>query len=86
MAYHPCQSCAMPMHKDPQGGARLKDGTRSGDYCSLCMTDGEFHYTGTDVKEYQKMVVDQMTENGWWRPIAWLATRNIPSMGRWKQK
>ena len=81
-----CQSCAMPMNKDPQGGATLNDGTRSTDYCSLCMSDGEFHFTGSDVKAFQKMVVAKMSESGWWRPIAWLATRSIPKLNRWNTK
>ena len=79
-----CQSCAMPMRKDKQGGATLKDGSKSLIYCSLCMKDGEFFYQGGDVKAYQRYVVDNMVSEGWWRPIAWLATRPIPKMGRWK--
>ncbi|MGC6530725.1 MAG: zinc ribbon domain-containing protein [Candidatus Puniceispirillaceae bacterium] len=79
-----CQSCGMPMKKDPKGGASLADGSLSDIYCSLCMTDGEFHYQGQDVKEYQRLVVNEMTKNGWWRPLAWLATRPIPKLQRWQ--
>ena len=79
-----CQSCAMPMSKDKQGGASLKDGSKSLIYCSLCMEDGEFFYQGDDVKAYQRYVVDNMVKEGWWRPIAWLDTRPIPKMSRWK--
>ena len=79
-----CQSCAMPMHKDKQGGATLKDGSKSLIYCSLCMKDGEFFYQGDDVKAYQAYVVDNMVREGWWRPIVWLATRPIPKMSRWQ--
>jgi len=78
-----CQSCAMPMKKDKQGGATLKDGSKSAIYCSLCMDKGEFLYQGDDVKAYQAFVVDNMVKEGWWRPIAWLATRPIPRMARW---
>lgn len=81
-----CQSCGMPMDKDSQGGATLKDGTKSDVYCSLCMADGVFFYQGDDVKDYQKMVVSNMVKNGWWRPIAWLATRQIPKLDRWRTK
>lgn len=79
-----CQSCAMPMSKDPQGGGRNKDGTLSAEYCSLCYDDGEFYFKGTDVKEYQKMVMTALQEKGWWKPVAWLATREIPKLDRWK--
>ncbi|HAQ38579.1 MAG TPA: hypothetical protein DCQ58_08735, partial [Saprospirales bacterium] len=27
--YKNCQSCGMPLHKDPQGGGTEKDGSRS---------------------------------------------------------
>ena len=79
-----CQSCAMPMKKDPEGGGRNKDGTRSGEYCSLCYGDGVFYYRGTDAIEYQKFVFEQLQNNGWWKPIAWLATREIPRLKRWQ--
>ena len=80
-----CQSCGMPMAKDSQGGASLEDGSRSPTYCSLCMTDGVFHYTGTDVKAYQKMVVTELVKQGWWRPLAWLMSRQIPKLSRWRR-
>ena len=80
-----CQSCGMPMARDPEGGASLADGTKSGLYCSLCMSDGVFHYTGTDVREFQRIVIAKMVENGW-RPFwAWLLTRQIPRLKRWRK-
>ena len=65
------------------GGGTEKDGSRSDTYCSLCYGDGEFHYKGTDVREYQKWVVDMMVKDGWWRPMAWAFTRRIPKLKRW---
>lgn len=79
-----CQSCGMPMAKDPAGGASLSDGKTSKSVCSLCMSDGEFHFHGTDVKAFQKMVVGEMVKKGWLRPVAWVFTRQIPSLKRWK--
>ncbi len=81
-----CQSCAMPLSRDPKGGGREKDGTRSEKYCSLCYDNGTFYYTGTDVKDYQTMVVNNMVKQGWWRLVAWFFTRKIPSLERWKAK
>ena len=80
-----CQSCDMPLSKDPEGGGTEKDGTKSSTYCSLCYGKGEFYYQGDDVREYQKMVVNEMTKNGWWRPLAWLFTRRIPKLERWQK-
>lgn len=79
-----CQSCGMPMAKDSAGGATLKSGGTSKSICSLCMSDGEYHFVGKDVKAFQKMVVNEMVKKGWLRPVAWLLTRQIPSLKRWK--
>ena len=80
-----CQSCDMPMSKDPQGGGRNNDGTLSDEYCSFCFEDGVFTFQGNDVRDFQKMVVNEMVRKGWWRPVAWLFTRRIPSLKRWKR-
>jgi hypothetical protein len=79
-----CQSCAMPMSKDPKGGGSNKDGTISDEYCSLCYGDGAFYYQGGDSKAFQRFVYEKLQEHGWWRPVAWLATREIPRLKRWK--
>ena len=78
-----CQSCDMPISKDPMNGGSNDDGSRSTKYCSLCYENGVFKYLGTDVKDYQKYVVDNMVADGWMRPIAWLMTRRIPKLERW---
>lgn len=80
-----CQSCDMPMTKDPQGGGMNKDGSLNREYCSLCYENGVFTYQGEDVRDFQKMVVNEMVKKGWLRPVAWLFTRRIPSLKRWKK-
>ncbi|MBM4208647.1 MAG: hypothetical protein FJ190_11815 [Gammaproteobacteria bacterium] len=37
-----CQSCGMPMAKDPNGGGTNKGGTKNSRYCSLCYQHGAF--------------------------------------------
>ena len=37
-----CQSCGMPMEKDPGRGGTMEDGTRTQQYCSLCYEKGAF--------------------------------------------
>ena len=82
-----CESCGIPLRKSPGGGGTESNGTtRSTKYCSLCYGDGAFYFKGTDVREFQAMVVDVMVENGWWRPAAWLLTREIPRLRRWSGK
>ncbi len=43
-----CQSCGMPMKKDPEGGGTNGDGSRSPDYCSFCFGNGAF--TSPEIK------------------------------------
>lgn len=52
-----CESCMMPFAKDT--------GTReSPQYCSLCYQNGELCYKGTDLKEFQALVREQMKARG----------------------
>ena len=81
-----CQSCGMPLSKDPKGGGSELDGVRSVVYCSLCYENGEFYYKGDDVKEFQLIVVEEMCKKGWFRPLAWLLTRGIPKLSRWRRR
>lgn len=82
-----CQSCGMPLAKDPtgSGGVALKSEPNYIAYCSYCVKDGDFLYTGDDVKEFQHYVVKNMVENGWIKPLAWLMTRQIPRLKRWRK-
>jgi hypothetical protein len=37
-----CQSCGMPLSKDPLGGGTNADGSRNTEYCSHCYKSGCF--------------------------------------------
>jgi len=78
-----CQSCGMPMSSDPQGGGTNADGSKNAKYCSYCYQDGAFKYEGT-VKDFQAFCVEKMVESGQSRPIAWLLTRGMKRLERWK--
>ncbi len=80
-----CQSCGMPLKKDPQNGGTNLDGTKSTEYCSYCYKNGNFVDNETDVKKYQSKVLDIMASQGFWKPMAWLMTRGIPNLKRWKK-
>jgi len=80
-----CQSCGMPIKKDPQQGGTNLDGTKNGKYCSYCYRDGEFIFKRT-AKEMQAFCKDKMVELGSSKFIAWLFTRNIPRLERWRTK
>lgn len=80
-----CQSCGMPMSKDPQGGGTNADGSKNIKYCSYCYQNGAFTYNGT-VTEFQEFCRKKMIESGHNKFIAWLFTRNMKQLERWKNK
>jgi hypothetical protein len=83
-AYKNCQSCGMPISKDPEKGATNLDGTKSNLYCSYCYQNGEFTFKGT-MKEMQIFCKQKMRENGFSKFIALLFTRCIPILHLWKK-
>lgn len=78
-----CQSCGMPMKKDPLGGGTHADGSQSEIYCSYCYQNGEFTFKGT-VAEFQEFCRQKMIESGHNRFMAWLLTRGMKRLARWK--
>lgn len=81
-----CQSCGYPMKKDKNGGGTEADGTRSRKYCSMCYENGAF-LTPPDIntaEKMQKFCIEQMKQSGYNRFVAWLATRSIPKLERWR--
>lgn len=79
-----CQSCGMPMRQDPQGGGINADGTKNRTYCSYCFQNGEFTYKTNDVKDFQEKCKRIMIEKGMAPWKAWLFTRGMKRLGRWK--
>lgn len=81
-----CQSCGMPLNKDPQKGGTEKDGSLSKLYCSYCYQNGEFTSPEIDTAEkMQAFCFEQMRKHGSPKIIAWLFTRMIPKLARWKK-
>lgn len=80
-----CQSCSMPMAKDPQGGSKNADGSLNEKYCSYCYQNGEFAFKGT-VKEFQEFCRNVLIESGNSKFMSWLFTRNFKRLERWKNK
>ena len=84
--YKNCQSCGMPMRKDPQDGGTNMDGSKSIMYCSYCYQEGTFtqpDFTVTDMKKFCK---EKMQEQGFPSFIARLFTSGLPRLERWKNK
>ena len=80
-----CQSCGMPMKKDPQSGGTNTDGSKNEKYCSYCYQNGDFTFNGT-VSEFQEFCKEQMIKSGAPKIIAWLFTRGMKRLERWKTK
>lgn len=79
-----CQSCSMPLAKDPGRGGTNADGSRSTRYCSLCYQEGRFLHPNFTVQQMQVHCVMQLQKKGMPRLMAWLLTRGIPKLGRWR--
>jgi hypothetical protein len=75
----------MPMKQDPQGGGTNADGTKSKIYCSYCYENGEFLFKG-NVKEFQEVCRKAMVDNGFNKFMAWLFTRGMKRLPRWKNQ
>ena len=85
--YKFCQSCGFPLKKDKKGGGTEKDGSLSNKYCSMCYENGQF-LTPKEVDNAKKMqahCIQEMKKDGMNRIFAWLATRTIPKLERWRK-
>lgn len=79
-----CQSCSMPLKKDPVGGGTNVDGSRSPLYCSLCYAGGKFRHPDFTAVQMQDFCIEQLNKKGMPRLFAWLFTRGIPKLRRWR--
>ena len=74
----------MPLKKDPAGGGSERDGTASPLYCSLCYQNGEFVHPHFTAQEMQQFCVEQLKKKGMPAFMAWIFTRGIPKLERWR--
>lgn len=72
------------MEKDPHKGGTNADGSINTEYCSYCYEDGEFVGDFKTAKEMQDFCIKKMNEAGMSKIVAWLFTRGIPRLKRWK--
>lgn len=73
------------MKKDTKYGGTNSDGTISEQYCSYCYQNGEFTFNGT-VEEMQEFCKSKMIEQGTPKFVAWVFTRGMKRLDRWKNK
>lgn len=82
--YKTCQSCAMPLKKDPKGGGTEFDGSKSVKYCSYCYERGEFKQPNISATEMQVFIVEKLKEMGFPRFLGRYMVKGIPKLERWK--
>lgn len=82
--YKNCQSCGMPLNKDPQHGGTNADGTRSGKYCSYCYQDGAFTQADFTAQEMKAYCTEKMVEMKIPRLFARFLAMGIPKLERWR--
>jgi hypothetical protein len=83
--YKNCQSCGMPMKRDPEGGGTNADGSRSGKYCSKCYANGNFKNPNITAEEMQALVKGKLKEIGFPGFIAGWFSKSVPRLERWKK-
>jgi hypothetical protein len=79
-----CQSCGMPMEKDPQTGGTNADGSKNLMYCSYCYQSGNFVGDFKNSGEMITLVKGKLKEMGYGPVRQWLFTMNIPRLKRWQ--
>ncbi len=79
-----CQSCGMPMSEKGLKPGHEADGTPSPHYCHLCYENGEFLQPDIRLTSMQHLVIHALERHSWPKPAAWLATRHLPLLRRWR--
>ena len=79
-----CQSCGMPLKKDPQIGGSNADGSISKKYCSYCYANGKFAQADFTADQMQELVKNKMKEMGFPGFMAKMLVKGIPKLERWK--
>jgi hypothetical protein len=82
--YKNCQSCGMPLKKDPQSGGTEADGAKSVMYCSHCYQEGKLTNPDITVEEMQLLVKNKIKEMGLHGFLAGFFAKGIPKLERWK--
>lgn len=83
--YKNCQSCGMPLNKDPKQGGTNADGSRNTVYCSFCYENGRFTQPDITAEEMQTFVKGKLKEMGFPGFLAGFFTKGIPKLERWKK-
>jgi len=81
-----CQSCGLPMDKDPQGGGTNMDGSKSTTYCSYCYRDGVFVQADWKLADMQQYALGVLKKQGIPEFLGKMLVKEIAKLERWKQQ
>ena len=79
-----CQSCGMPLSKDPLGGGTNADGTRTTEYCSRCYHKGAFTQPDITAEQMQALVEGKLRTMHFPGFLARRFAKEVPTLRRWK--
>lgn len=81
-----CQSCGMPMGKDPNKGGTNTDGSISEKYCSFCYQNGKFYDEGISLNEkIEKNIRIAVNDLNISEEVArQIAEQILPTLERWR--
>ena len=83
-----CQSCGIPLDKDPNRGGNNADKSKSGKYCSFCYMDGKFYDEGISLKEkIEKNIRIAVSQGSMTESQARMQAESLlPTLDRWRRK
>jgi hypothetical protein len=79
-----CQSCGMPMSKDPLGGGTEAGGGKTMKYCSYCYRDGKFVNPDMTLPQMMELVEGKLREMHFPGFMARWMTKGTPQLERWR--
>ena len=81
-----CQSCGMPLSRDPLGGGTNADGSKSSEYCSKCYNDGAFTQPDITATEMTALVEGKLRSMHFPGFLAKKFAKDVPTLRRWKSQ
>ena len=85
MKKYKCQSCGMPLNKDPENGGTNSDGSKNMTYCSHCFVDGKFTRPDIKLDDMKALVKGKLQEMGFPGILAGFFTKGISKLDRWNK-
>lgn len=79
-----CQSCGMPLKKDPNKGSKEADGPKNTKYCGYCCVNGAFTEPNLTAEEMQDLVKRKLKKTIFPSFMAGWLTKGIPKTESWK--